>query len=100
MIDLSQIQGFQWDDGNAHKSESKPGVSQGEAEQAFFNDPVLILADVGHSSEELRFLALGRTGNGRRLLISFTLRDDGRLIRVISARDMSRKERTRYDPET
>lgn len=97
MIDLTAAEGFQWDAGNARKSADKHGVSQGEAEQAFFNDPLLLLADDGHSEAEPRFHALGRTDGGRRLFIVFTLRDARRLIRVISARDMNRRERTRYD---
>ncbi len=97
MTDLTAAEGFQWDAGNARKSADKHGVSQSEAEQAFFNDPLLLLADDGHSGTEPRFHALGRTDEGRRLFIVFTLRDAGRLIRVISARDMNRRERSRYD---
>ena len=94
---LSKIEGFEWDEGNARKNADKHGVTQGEAEQAFFNNPLLLLADGRHSQLEPRFHALGHTNDGRHLHITFTLRGDGRLIRVISARDMSRKERTRYD---
>lgn len=100
MIDLERIVGFQWDDGNARKSESKHGVSQAEAEQVFFADPLIILADSSHSGREQRFHALGQTSDGRRLLVSFTLRNNGTLLRIISARDMSRKERNRYEQET
>ena len=100
MIDLTQIEGFEWDEGNRRKNVEKHGVSQAEAEQIFFNDPLLIVGDVGHSAVETRFHALGRTDNGRLLHISFTLRDSGKLIRVISARAMHRKERLRYGQET
>ena len=100
MIDLSHIEGFQWDEGNGRKSIEKHDVSQGEAEQVFFNEPLLIVEDVSHSVEELRLHALGRTDAGRLLHISFTLRDGGRLIRVISARAMHRKERARYEQES
>lgn len=91
MLDPAQIEGFDWDEGNSRKSVEKHDVSQAEAEQIFFNDPLLIVEDV--SVRELRLQALGRTDAGRLLHISFTLRDDGRLIRVISARTMHRKER-------
>lgn len=96
MIDLNQITGFDWDDGNARKNE-KHGVSMAEAEQAFFNAPLLLLEDAPPSQNELRFDALGKTDDGRTLHISFTLRQSGLLIRVISARDMHRKERAIYE---
>lgn len=96
MIDLSIISGFDWDDGNARKND-KHGVSQSEAEEVFFNQPLLMLEDVLHSGQELRFHALGKTLDRRTLHITFTLRKNSSLIRVISARDMHRKERTIYD---
>jgi uncharacterized DUF497 family protein len=96
MVDLSNVVGFEWDDGNARKNEQH-GVSMAEAEQMFFNSPLLILQDARHSDIEPRFHALGKTYEGRQLHISFTLRDAGQLIRVISARDMHRKERTVYE---
>ena len=100
MLDLARIEGFDWDEGNARKSVEKHDVSQGEAEQIFFNDPLLIVEDVGHSVRELRLHALGRTDAGRLLHVTFTLRGGGRLIRVISARTMHRKERVRYEQES
>jgi uncharacterized protein len=96
MIDLARITGFDWDNGNARKNEVH-GVSASEAEQVFFNQPLLLLEDSLHSAVEPRFHALGKTGNGRRLHITFTLRDDGTKIRVISARDMHWKEKRVYD---
>src|SRR6266481_6515939 len=93
MRDLSQIEGFEWDEGNSRKSVEKHDVSQAEAEQVFFNEPLLIVEDVSHSSYEIRLHALGHTDVGRLLHISFTLRGNGKLIRVISARAMRRKER-------
>jgi uncharacterized protein len=99
MLDLSHIQGFQWDAGNSRKNADKHGVTQSEAEQIFFNEPLLMLTDHQHSHTEPRYHALGRTDDHRRLHVTFTLRQQGRLIRVISARDMNRKERTRYEQE-
>ena len=100
MIDLTRIEGFDWDDGNSRKSTDKHGVSQAEAEQVFLNEPLLLSDDVKHSMEEPRFHALGQTDDGRLLHISFTLRRENRRIRVISARAMHRKERERYEEET
>ena len=96
MADLSKVIGFEWDDGNARKNEQHE-VSMAEAEQVFFNSPLLVLPDPKHSAAEPRFHALGRTNDGRRPHISFTLRESGQLIRVISARDMHRKERASYE---
>lgn len=96
MIDLESIIGFDWDPGNERKND-KHGVSMAEAEQAFFNDPLLFFDDRKHSHIEPRFHALGRTDQDRLLHISFTLRGAGQKIRVISARDMHRKERSVYE---
>ena len=96
MIDLRSITGFNWDDGNARKND-KHGVSMAEAEQVFFNAPLLLLEDSAHSQQEPRLHALGKTDDGRTLHITFTLRQSGTWIRVISARDMHRKERVIYE---
>jgi uncharacterized DUF497 family protein len=85
MSDLSQVEGFEWDEGNSRKSVEKHDVSQAEAEQVFFNEPLLVVDDVSHSSEEIRLHALGHSDAGRLLHISFTLRGNGKLIRIISA---------------
>jgi uncharacterized DUF497 family protein len=99
MLDFGQL-GFDWDDGNSNKSLDKHGVSQQEAEQVFVDPRVLVLVDEKHSGEEQRFHAYGRTALGRWLQVSFTLRRNETLIRVISSRNMSRKERARYEQET
>ena len=96
MIDLNNITGFNWDDGNSRKND-KHSVSMAEAEQVFFNAPLLVLDDVVHSQSEPRLHALGATDDGRTLHITFTLRQVGQFIRVISARDMHRKERAIYE---
>lgn len=95
-IDLSRITGFNWDDGNTRKNE-KHGVTMAEAEQMFFNAPLLLVDDVAPSQREPPLHALGETDQGRTLHITFTLRQSGQSIRVISARDMHRKERAIYD---
>ena len=93
MVDFARIVGFQWDQGNARKSTAKHDVSQTEAEQVFRNEPLLVVEDVKHSQSEPRFHALGVTDPGRRVHVTFMLRAEGTRIRVISARDMHRKER-------
>lgn len=96
MVDLNLVIGFDWDQGNERKSVDKHYVSQAEAEQVFMNQPLLLAEDREHSVSEHRLRALGRTDEGRHLYVVFTLRRDRSLIRVISARDMNRKERRHY----
>ncbi len=96
MFDFDAIIGFDWDAGNARKND-KHGVSMAEAEQVFFSAPLLILDDALHSQTEPRYHALGKSDASRQLHITFTLRQNHQLIRVISARDMSKKERTIYE---
>jgi uncharacterized DUF497 family protein len=100
VIDLTAAEGFEWDEGNVRKNVDKHDVSQAEAEQIFFNQPLLLSPDQRHSRLEERFHALGKTDEGRLLHITFTMRDAGRMIRIISARDMHRKERGFYEQET
>ena len=100
MIDWAGIEGFDWDEGNSRKSVVKHSVSQTEAEQIFFSDPLLVVEDPRHSRREARFHALGRTAAERLLHVTFTLRRGNTLIRVISARRMHRKERLRYEQES
>jgi uncharacterized DUF497 family protein len=91
---LLGVTGFQWDQGNLEKNWLKHGVSPLECEQVFFNQPLVVVSDLKHSQGEERFYALGRTDTDRYLFVVFTVR--GRKLRVISARDMNRKERSVY----
>jgi len=63
MLDLRRITGFDWDDGNARKN-AKHGVSMAEAEQVFFNAPLLLLADETHSLQEPAFTHWARRTRG------------------------------------
>jgi hypothetical protein len=92
--DLAKCTGFQWDDGNLGKNWDKHNVSDEEVEEVFFNDPLVAGADTRHSKRERRYFALGQTDAGRRLFVAFTIRKT--LIRVISARDMTRREQRVY----
>ena len=94
---LADLQGFQWDAGNSSKSLHRHEVTRAEAEEAFFNRPVLVISDVSHSMRERRLALHGVTNAERALTVTFTIR--GTLVRVISARDMSRKERRAYEKE-
>jgi len=96
-MDISQLlksTGFEWDEGNIDKNWIKHGVSPSECEQVFFNQPLVVADDVTHSDEEARWYALCRTDANRLLFVVFAIRKDR--IRVVSARDMSLRERKVY----
>ena len=92
---LSGCTGFDWDDANILKNWKKHQVSAFECEQVFFNQPLITAPDEKHSSEEPRYYALGKTDTSRLLFVVFAIR--GKLVRVISARDMSRRERRIFE---
>jgi uncharacterized DUF497 family protein len=93
-VSISECQGFEWDEANVEKNWCAHRVSPNEAEQVFFNKPLLTGDDTKHSQKEKRYYVLGQTDQGRLLFIAFTVRQPN--IRVISARDMSRKEGKMY----
>ena len=95
---FSGIVGFDWDDGNRDKNRLKHDVLNGECEEVFFNRPFIILDDAKHSKKEKRSAAFGITDGGRELTVVFTRRGD--LIRVISARDMNRREKRFYEAQS
>ena len=86
---------FEWDKGNRDKNWEKHKVSLKECEQVFFNKPLSIFRDWEHSNIEERLLAYGITNSKRKLTIIFTIRTNK--IRIISARDQSKKERRVYE---
>jgi len=90
-----QCTGFHWDEGNINKNLYRHNVENWECEQIYFNEPLIIFDDPKHSYAEKRWAAFGKTDAGRMLTVIFTKRDS--LIRVISARDMKRKERIFYE---
>ena len=100
MNQFSSIVGFQWDKGNSQKSAQKHDVHPTEAEEIFFNTPLMISNDDKHSRDEKRYLALGMTNKKRFLTVIFTLRESDTLIRIISSRDQHQKERIVYAKAT
>ncbi len=95
MGEVTEGSEFDWDGGNAEKNWLRHRVSQSECEQVFFNRPLVVAEDVGHSDSEDRVLALGQTDAGRLLFVVYVLR--GEKVRVISARDMTRREQKEYE---
>ncbi len=94
---LNECIGFDWNEGNTTKNWLKHKVTPTECEQVFFNQPLVVQGDLKHSGKEIRYYALGQTDLKRTLFIAFTVRY--KLIRIISARDKSRKERKVYIDE-
>ena len=93
--DFDNFLGFQWDRGNIDKNLIKHNVENWECEQIFFNKPILVLEDLSHSLSEKRWAAFGKTDADRLLMVVFTKR--GKLLRIISARDMNKKEKQFYE---
>jgi uncharacterized DUF497 family protein len=91
---LGECIGFDWDESNTVKNWERHRVKPEEAEDVFFHEPLVVRSDVGHSSKEKRYRAIGRTSRGRLPFVAFTIRR--KLIRVISVRDMSRREFEEY----
>lgn len=92
---LDDCTGFDWDGGsNAQKNWDRHRVTPEEAEDVFFNAPLVVRGDVRHSGREKRYYALGQTSTGRRLFLAFTIRR--KMIRVISVRDMNKRELEAY----
>jgi len=91
---IGSVAGFEWDAGNSQKNWTSHRGTQAESEEVFFNLPVFLLEDAKHSARERRYNVLGRSNGDRLLSVIFTVRGDR--VRVISARPMSRKERTAY----
>lgn len=94
-MDFTGLVGFEWDENNTLKNWQNHQVLPSECEEAFFNLPLIVAEDAAHSQKEARFYVLGQTAAQRRLFIAFTVCE--KRIRVISARDMSRKERVIYE---
>jgi len=91
---LAACTGFDWDEDNTVKNWERHRVTPEEAEDVFFHDPFLLRSDAVHTKREKRYGALGKTSRERRLFVAFTIRSN--LIRVISVRDMTRREPEEY----
>ena len=86
---------FEWDAEKAAANEQKHGVSFAEAAMLFADPLAAIFDDPEHSAEELREIILGHSGRERLLVVSFTEREGA--IRIISAREATRRERRDYE---
>lgn len=94
---VKNCKGFDWDKGNSQKNWIKHKVSQVECEQIFFNKPIILADDLKHSQIEKRWFVLGKTDLDRLLFVVFAIRKNK--IRIISARNMNKKERKIYSEQ-
>jgi len=97
LLDLEKMEGFDWDKGNLVKNWYKHKVSEKEIEEVFFNEYVIFF-DKQHSQTEERYVLYGSSHNNRLLTVIFTIRKF--FIRIISARDQSKKEKAYYSKNT
>lgn len=95
-----KVDGFDWNEGNLSKNKDSRGIESEVIESVFRNSP-WVAPDIKHSSNEDRFLAIGRNSEGRLMIVAFTFRRKGglKLIRPISARYMHKKEIEKYEKE-
>jgi len=95
-LDIKNVVGFDWDEGNIRKNEIKHNLKWQIIEEVFYNQPLIIIEDSKHSNiQECRCSAFGKIDSGDLITVIFTKRDNK--IRVISARTMSKKERLFYE---
>lgn len=98
-LNIQEVTGFDWDDGNILKNEIKNNLKWQVIVEVFFNEPLIVVEDFNHSKElEYRCLALGVIDDGTLVSVIFTKRKNR--IRVISARAMSKKEKEFYETNT
>lgn len=95
-VDKSVLE-FEWDEGNIGKNK-KHKVEDKEAEEVFLDEGKVAFKDKLHSQKEERFIVLGKTKKDRLLYIAFTKRK--KKIRIISARDINKKEVLIYEETT
>ena len=89
--------GFVWDPRKAKGNLAKHGVSFDDAKTVFDDDLFLVFADPDHSAQESRFIIMGKSKHGRLLVVAYTERSDA--IRIINAREATRRERKIYAEE-
>ena len=87
---------FEWDPRKSRANFKKHGITFAEAESAFFDEGGLLIEDPEHSDEEERFLLLGLSSTLRELVVSHCYRQAGGVIRIISARKATPRERQLY----
>ena len=87
---------FEWNDRKASENQRKHGVSFDEAKSAFLDENARLIPDPEHSDDEDRFVLLGLNIQLRLLLVCHCYREEGNVIRIISARKADRSERKQY----
>jgi hypothetical protein len=87
---------FEWDEAKNRANERKHGIYFEEAQTVFFDEDALEFHDRSHDDQEDRFLMLGQSFRYRTLMICHCYRESNDVIRIVSARKASAKERKTY----
>jgi uncharacterized protein len=88
---------FAWDERKNRSNKKKHGVSFEEARSAFLDENARLIDDPDHSDEEGRFILMGLSETLRVLVVCHCYRQDGEVIRIISARRADAEERSQYE---
>jgi len=88
---------FEWDKDKAQRNRRKHKVSFDEAQTVFTDEYSITIPDVEHSHTEERLIIIGVSNKNRLLVVTYTER--GKMIRLISARQATPKERHAYEEE-
>ncbi len=87
---------FEWDEDKAKTNVRKHGIGFDEAKTVFFEEDALLFSDPDHSEEDGRFLLVGPSALLRILVVVHCHRVDDEVIRIISARKATRREREAF----
>jgi uncharacterized DUF497 family protein len=93
---MAAVPRFEWDDRKDTRNRRKHGISFEEAQTVFFDEQALLIADPDHSMQEERSILLGMSSALRTLVVCHCYREEGDVIRIISARRADRRERGEY----
>ena len=88
---------FIWDEDKNKTNQKKHGISFDEAKTVFFDENAVEFQDPDHSKEEDRFILLGFSFKLRMLVVCYCYRENDTVIRIISARKATNKERLNYE---
>ncbi|MES9859687.1 MAG: BrnT family toxin [Candidatus Thiodiazotropha sp. LLP2] len=93
---MSELE-FTWDKAKDVKNHKKHGICFDEAKTVFYDDRARLIPDPDHSEDEDRYILLGLCSQLRILVVCHCYREDGRIIRIISARKANKAEKCQYE---
>jgi hypothetical protein len=87
---------FKWDENKNEINKKKHGLSFETAKEVFYDDDAILFDDPDHSNGEERFLIIGMTESSKICIVSHCYRDSDNVIRLISAREATKREKQIY----